>query len=104
MNPLDMISIAAMILFWTCWLIVAIRVIWKRFAPVKTVSAEVADKYKTYGLSRFSGAWKREHYIIVFSAGEKKLSFAVSEYSYQSYQLHDKGMLEYKGNHLISFQ
>ncbi len=100
----DIISVIAIILFWTCWIVVIVKVMVKRYAAVKTVSAEVVDKYKTYGFSGYSGALKRAHYIVVFSTGEKKRSFSVSEFSYSSYQMHDKGILEYKGNQIISFQ
>ena len=81
-----------------------IRMVKGRLSPVKSVSATVIDKYKAQSVSRFSGALKPQCYMVVFSAGEKKLSFSVSEFSFQhGYQIGEKGMLKYRGTKIIDF-
>lgn len=95
--------IFAVLLFVCCFLIVK-KIIGNRYATVKKVKAEVFDKYKSNTVSRIQGTFKREHYIVVFKTNDNKLSFNVSEFSYDSYKIKDKGILEYKGNRIISFK
>ncbi len=71
---------------------------------MKTVWAEVVDKYQTNFVSKYPGASKQENYIVVFATQDTKLAFAVSEFSYRHYKIKEKGTLTYKGNKLISFQ
>ena len=92
------------ILLLLCWLLVIIKLIRNRFAPVKTVPAEVVDTYQTEIVSKSPGVGEKKRYVVVFEANGKRLSFFVSEFSYQSYQKEDKGMLTYKGSQIISFQ
>ncbi len=100
-NIINALSIVTFIL---CWFLI-IKKFWRNpFAPVKTVKAQVFDKYKTNTVSRIQGTFKREHYIVVFSTSEKKLSFNVAEFSYRNYKIKEKGTLKYKGNQIISFK
>lgn len=87
-----------------CWILIIKRVIGNKFAPVKSVKAEVFDKYTTSAVSRIHGTFRREHNVVVFSTSEKKLSFQVSKFSYETYNIKDKGILTYKGDQMISFK
>lgn len=98
------ISILSILLFALCWFMIIKKLVWSKYAPVKTVKAEVFDKYKTDTVSRIQGTFKRERYIVVFATGDKKLSFNVPEFSYGNYKIKDKGTLKYKGNQIISFR
>ena len=80
------------------------RTIKNRYASVKTVKAVVIDKNKIEAFSKYSGNGKAEKYVIVFSVNGKKKSFYVSEFSYNSYKVNEKGTLKYKGNKLIEFK
>ena len=100
----NVINLFLIILFLLCWFFIIKKLIWNKVAPVKTVKAEVVDKYKTDIVSRYKGTFKREHYIVVFETKDKKLSFDVSEFSYTNYKIKEKGTLKYKGANIISFQ
>ena len=80
-----------------------VRVVKRNRGPVKTVKAVVSDKHKLEVFSAYSGAGTREKYVVVFSAQGKKLSFYVSEFSYNGYQIGEKGTLKYAGDRLIEF-
>ena len=90
------------------WLWAMVRLLIKaiktKYAPVKSVSAEVIDKQILETFSKYSGNGKHEKYIIVFSVNGKKKSFYVSQFSYDSYRIHEKGILKYKGDKLIEFK
>ena len=81
---------------------ILVRTIKNRYAPIKTVKAVVIDKNKIEAFSKYSG--KAEKYVIVFSVNGKKKSFYVSQFSYNSYKVNEKGTLKYKGNKLIEFK
>lgn len=72
-------------------------------APVRRVFATVIDKQELESFSRYSGDGKRREYIVVFSVEGKKKAFSVFRFSYDSYRLHEKGVLTYKGNRILSF-
>ena len=93
-----------MVLILLCWILIIKRFIENKYKPVRSVKAEVFDKYKTSTVSRMHGTFKQEHYIIVFSTSYKKISFRVSEFSYGNYNIKDKGTLKYKGDQIISFK
>lgn len=93
----------AILLFLVCWILLIIKFIKNKYSSVKTVKAVVVDKYKAQNVSRIQGAFKTERYIVVFSAGNKKLAFDVSEFSFQSYKINEKGTLKYKGSKIIDF-
>ena len=85
------------------YLLIMIRLIRSRLAPVKKVKATVIDKNRVELFSKYSGNGKRYKYAIVFSADGKKLSFYVSEFSYGGYRKGESGTLTYKGDRLIDF-
>jgi len=98
------ISILSIALFLLCWVLIIKKLIWSRITPLKSVRAEVIDKYRINKFSKYPGTFKMENCVIVFSAGDKELAFAVSEFSYDNYRIGEKGMLKYKGNRIISFE
>ena len=83
---------------------IIVRTIKNRYAPIKKVKAVIIDKNKIESFSKYSGNGKAEKYVIVFSANGKKKSFYVSQFSYNSYRVNEKGTLKYKGNQLIEFR
>lgn len=89
-------------IFAIVYLLVAIRFVRNRLAPIKKVRATVIDKSKTELLSTH-GRGKRYRYAIVFSANGRKLSFYVSAFSYDGYRKGESGMLTYQGSRLIDF-
>ena len=97
----DVINIFFLFLF----LLFCIFII-KRYIPIKkptvTVKATVCDKYKSTPVSHHP-ATGTEKYVVVFKTKTKKLSFVVSEYSYNHYTKNESGTLKYKGKTLISF-
>lgn len=100
----NVINLLSIILFLLCWFFIVKKLIWNKVAPVKTVKAEVVDKYKPNIVSKYPGTFKRERYIVVFETKYKKLSFDVSEFSYSNYKIKENGTLKYKGNQIISFE
>ena len=102
--PENLSNIIIIALFLGVGLLAAIRLLAKRLVPVKTVAATVVDKHKTEVFSKYAGNGKHIKYAVVFSAGGKKLSFYVSEFSYGGYRVGEKGTLTYKGSKLIGFQ
>ena len=100
----NVINIIFAVLFLVCWLLVIGKIVVNRFGTVKTVKAKVIDKYKPDMVSKYHGTFKQERYTVVFEANGKKLSFDVSEFSYENYKINEKGTLKYKGTKIISFQ
>ena len=97
------LNIFSIILFLLCWFLIIKKFFFRKFAPVKTVIAEVIDKYKVEEISKHPGVSKEEKFIVVFQTKDKKLSFYVSAFSYQHYRK-KRGTLKYKGNQIISFR
>ena len=81
----------------------AIRFLQDKCSPVKTIKATVVHKQTVETLSKYSGNGKRTKYAVTFQAGDKKLSFYVSEFSYRGYKVKETGTLKYKGSRLIDF-
>lgn len=100
----NIINIIAMILFFLCWILIIRKIIINKCVPVKTVTAKVVDKYKPDVVSHYPGAFKPKRYIVIFETKDKKLSFDVSKFSYDTYKMNEKGTLKYKGTKIISFQ
>jgi len=100
----DIINIILIALVLLLWFLIIKKFIQNRFSPVKTAEAEVFDKYEADSVSKHPGTFKQKNYIVVFKTSNKKLSFNVSEFSYQSYRLNDKGTLKYKGSRIIDFK
>ena len=90
-------------LFLAVGLLGMIRILWKKLAPVKTVTAEVVDKGLEKVLSKTGEYGSSARYYIVFAAEGKKLSFYVNQFSYNGYRKGEKGKLTYKGDRIIDF-
>ena len=74
----------------------------KRLAKVKTVKAQLVEKYTYTPVSRSNPNPKA--YVLVFETEKgKKLSFNVPEFSYGGYKL-KKGTLKYKGDMILEFR
>lgn len=82
-----------------------LRIILNKFGNEKEVEAKVLNKqYYQSRLARKTENFRDEDsYVVTFLAGDKKLSFYVSEYSYNGYKVNQKGTLRYKGTMLIDF-
>ena len=75
----------------------------RRHGKLQTAKAKVVDKFKTETFSKYEGSGKHETCRIVFEAAGKKISFAVSEFSYGGYRVGETGTLKYRGDRLIDF-
>jgi len=85
---------------------ISIRLLYNVFSKEKQERAVVINKqsfdkqvYRTK-----QAPFTRKEYVITFQCGKKKRHFSVSELSYGTYRMHEKGMLRYKGNRLIDFK
>ena len=85
------------------WILVILNFVKNFLSSIKEVSAEVIDKYKAESSLRYRGFLKGERYIVVFFVKDKKISFSVSEFSYNNYKIDQKGTLKYKGRRLMDF-
>ena len=99
----DLTNIVFAALFLICWFFIIKRFIYSKYAPSKTVKAEVFDKYSRIPVSKYPGVFNQAEYIVVFKTKDKRLAFRVSENSYSSYKIKEKGTLKYKGQKLIDF-
>ena len=100
----NIINLILVLLVLLLWIVVIAKLVLSKFAPTKTISAEICDKYIKNSALKHYGTFKGENYIVVFSTAGGKLSFNVSKYSYDNYRLNDKGTLKYKGRQIISFE
>ena len=100
----DMIAYVITALALLLWLFLCVRFIKNMFLPVKTTRATVCNKYTVKTSAKTPSPLSPKKYMVVFSAGEKRLSFQVSEFSYNGYNLGEKGALTYKGNRIIDFK
>ena len=100
----DVINYIMIAIFLLCWVLIIVKLIRNKFSPVKTVKAEVYDKYKPNVVSKYPENWKSKSCVVVFKIKDKKLSFNVSEFSYGNYKINEKGTLKYKGAKIISFK
>ena len=75
-----------------------------KYARVKTVKAQIVDKFKADKFTRIYGSPARApQYFVVFQIGSKRKSFRVAEFSYGGYKIGERGTLKYKGDKLIDF-
>ena len=100
----DVINYILGTIFLLCWFLIIVKLIRNKFAPVKTVKAEVFDKYRPNVVSKYPESWKSKSCVVVFKIEDKKLSFNVSEFSYGNYKINENGTLKYKGAKIISFK
>ena len=82
-----------------------LRIILNKFGNEKEVEAKVLNKqyYQSRLARKAENFCDEDCYVVTFLAGDKKLSFYVSEYSYNGYKVNQKGTLRYKGTMLIDF-
>lgn len=81
------------------------QVLRNKYAKIKTVKAQVVDKFKADKFAKIYGpAARTPQYYVVFQIGNKKKSFRVSEFSYGGYRVGERGMLKYKGDKLVDFK
>ena len=81
------------------------QVLRNKYAKVKTVKAQVVDKFKADQFSEIYGSAARvPQYYVVFQIGNKKKSFGISEFSYGGYRVGECGTLKYKGDKLVGFK
>ena len=79
-NPMTYVGIGMLIL----WLVAyGLRFFKNWLSPVRTVKATVENKQKVEYFSKYSGNGQSTQYAVTFSAGEKRYSFYVSEFSYR---------------------
>ena len=81
------------------------QILRNKYAKVKTVKAQVVDKFKADRFSKIYGSAARTpQYYVVFQIGSKKKSFRISEFSYGGYRIGERGTLKYKGDKLVDFK
>ena len=89
------------------WLFAAIKMGIRHFrsrrGKVRSVKAKVTDKFRSETFDKYHGSGKVCQYRVVFEAEGKRLSFAVSEFSYGGYCVGETGTLKYRGDRLIDF-
>lgn len=102
-NIVNLISV-----FITCIIFIGIiiRLSFYMYGKEKTVDAIIVDKqcYEKKIYKKFEASVSRKEYIAVFSVEGKRLSFKISENTYKSYTLNQKGKLTYKGSRLMGFK
>ncbi len=72
----------------------------------KEVKAMVINKqsYDKQIYRKSQAPFTKKEYVITFQCGNKIRHFDVSELSYGSYRINQKGILRYKGSRLIDFK
>ncbi len=101
-------TLIMMVVLWGIWGLamgtLAVRAFRNRYGKVKTVKAQVVDKFVEDNVSKIYGSMaKPAVYYVVFEFDGKRRSFQVSSFSYQGYRLKEKGTLRYRGRKIISF-
>lgn len=99
----NIVNIISIVLFLACWILIIIRVLCSKYASGRCVEAEVVDKFKANTVSKYPKVFAGERYVVVFKTKDKKLSFNVSEFSFENYRINEKGRLRYKGKRIIGF-
>lgn len=81
------------------------QILRNKYAKVKTVKAQVVDKFKADKFTKIYGSTARApQYYVVFQIANKKKSFRVAEFSYSGYRVGERGTLKYKGDRLVDFK
>ncbi len=85
---------------------ILIRLAYSFFSKEKQEKAVVINKqsFDKQVYRKNQASFVRKEYVITFQCGKKKRHFSVSELSYGTYRMHEKGTLRYKGNRLIDFK
>ena len=95
-----LLSITSFVLI---FLYVIIRHLTDKYGKVKSVEAVVIHKSKMEPFSKVKSSGMGTRCYVVFQVNGKKLSFRVSEFSYNGYRIGEKGTLKYKGERLVDF-
>lgn len=97
-----LLAVAATLLLFG-WIIC--QILRNKYAKIKTVKAQVADKFQADKFARLYGsAARKPQYYVVFRVNGKKKSFRISEFSYGGYRIGERGTLKYKGDKLVDFK
>ena len=81
------------------------QILRNKYAKVKTVKAQVVDKFKADKFTKIYGSTARApQYYVVFQIDNKKKSFRVAEFSHSGYRVGERGTLKYKGDRLVDFK
>lgn len=84
-----------------------IRIFRSKFSKTIELPAVVVNMQRyekeIYDHSKGVPRTKREC-VVTFLCGKKRLSFEVAEYSYDSFELNQEGILTYKGSRFLDFQ
>ena len=106
--PEKVIGIVFVSLLGALFLLVIVRMVMKviknQTAHTQTVEAVVIDKNTVETFSKYSGNSKKVKFVVAFMAEGRKKTFYVSEFSYNGYEIGEKGKLTYRGDMLISFK
>ena len=98
------------VFFVLVWLIILfgilIRVAKNTIAKEKQVDAVVVNKqcYRRRVIRKQSNPYDEDCYEVTFKAGDKRMSFDVSEFSYNGYRINQRGTLRYKGSKIVDFK
>ena len=81
------------------------QVLRNKYAKVKSVKAQVVDKFKADKFTKIYGSSARApQYYVVFQIDKRKKTFRISEFSFGGYSVGERGTLKYKGDKLIDFK
>ena len=85
---------------------IIVRITLNILSKEKQTEAVISDKqsYEKIVYGKSHAPFTKKEYIITFNCGNKKRYFEVSEFSYKTYKVKQKGILRYKGNRLIDFK
>ena len=100
------LAVISAVLCLALWVSIIIKIYRNRFGKVRSVNAVVIDKHKSENVtySKWQSIFPRKNFTVVFEVSEKKMSFDVSEFSYNGYNKGQRGTLTYKGNRIINFK
>lgn len=110
MDTLDLVSKVLNSLFCILILVIFIGIFVRLFrekrAKTVKVSAVVVNKqqYEKEVYRKEAKPYIKRECIVTFLCGDKRLSFEVSEYSYDGLALDQSGILTYKGSRFLDFQ
>ena len=106
--PEKVIGIVFVSLLGAIFLLVFVRMVMKvvknQTSQVETAEVVVTAKNTVETFSKYSGSAKNVKYVVAFEVNGKKKTFYVSEFSYNGYEIGEKGTLTYQGDKLISFE
>lgn len=104
----DTVNKVIILLAIACTLFLSGRIIYQvfknKYAKVKSVKAQVVDKFKADKFTKiYASSARAPQYYVVFRIDKKKKAFRISEFSYGGYSVGESGTLVYKGDKLVDF-